>query len=165
MKGKARLLVALGLFMGIGQAAEGAVGYGPAGCGLGSIVVGKEPGMGQVFAATTNGTSYSQVFGITSGTSNCIPEHKAAAFKSQKMFIENNIASVAIEAAQGDGETLRALAATLGCNAEGYHAVARNMQAMHGQIFREPGAERVLFSMHEVLRQDEVATQACRNLI
>ena len=25
----------------------------------------------QVLAATTNGTSYSQVFGITSGTSNC----------------------------------------------------------------------------------------------
>ncbi len=46
--------------------------YGTAGCGLGSIVIGSKPGMMQIFAATTNGTSASQSFGITSGTSNCV---------------------------------------------------------------------------------------------
>ena len=45
--------------------------YGPAGCGLGSIVMGSKPGFMQVFAASTNGCSGSQTFGITTGTSNC----------------------------------------------------------------------------------------------
>src|SRR3569832_2714255 len=45
--------------------------YGSAGCGLGSIVFGSQPGFIQILAATTNGTFASQTFGITSGTSDC----------------------------------------------------------------------------------------------
>ena len=42
------------------------------GCGLGSLVIKDQSTvMLQVLAATTNGTSGSQTFGITSGTSNC----------------------------------------------------------------------------------------------
>lgn len=46
--------------------------YGMAGCGLGSMVVGKNGG--QVTAGTTNGSSSNQYFGITTGTLNCIDD-------------------------------------------------------------------------------------------
>ena len=48
-----------------------AAGYGEAGCGLGSLLFGTQSGPIQIFAATTNNSSYNQAFGITSGTSNC----------------------------------------------------------------------------------------------
>ena len=42
------------------------------GCGLGSMAFEGNDGLiSQVSAATTNGTSGNQTFGITSGTSNC----------------------------------------------------------------------------------------------
>ena len=47
-------------------------GYGAAGCGLGSFVFGDNNSWwAQTLGATTNGTSGSQTFGITTGTSNC----------------------------------------------------------------------------------------------
>ena len=44
--------------------------YGTAGCGLGSLVFGDQPGIIQIVAATLNGIG-GQTFAITSGTSNC----------------------------------------------------------------------------------------------
>ena len=42
------------------------------GCGLGSMIIKNQNStMLQAIAATTNGTSGNQTFGITSGTSNC----------------------------------------------------------------------------------------------
>ena len=57
--------------------------YGMAGCGLGSVVI-SDDGFLQVFAATTNGTSYSQSFGITSGTSNCVEKGVVKMDKQQE---------------------------------------------------------------------------------
>ena len=63
-----------------------AAGYGDAGCGLGSIVFGSEQGGVQVLAATTNGTFYSQTFGITTGTSNCNPAGLVKLDKEREEF-------------------------------------------------------------------------------
>ena len=52
---------------------KGTGSYGLAGCGLGSLVFESQPGFVQVLAATTNGTSWNNTFGMTSGTSNCGP--------------------------------------------------------------------------------------------
>lgn len=87
-------------------------GYGHAGCGLGSVLFGAKPGLIQVVAATFNGTSGNQTFGITTGTLNCdIPEmgQKAAA------FIELNGETVRKELARGRGETVESLAYILKC--------------------------------------------------
>src|SRR6186713_935077 len=75
-------MLGLGLFFTSANAA--ADGYGPAGCGLGSMIFEPDSGFTQVFAATTNGTSGNQTFGITSGTSNCDPG--AAKTASAKAF-------------------------------------------------------------------------------
>ena len=88
--------------------------YGAAGCGLGSMILGDQGGFMQVFAATTNGTSGNQTFGITSGTLNCADDGVALEDKEMQMFVEANIESLKQEMAQGQGENLDVLAGMYG---------------------------------------------------
>lgn len=94
-----------------------AAGYGQAGCGLGSMIVGSKPGMQQVFAATTNGTFGSQTFGITSGTSNCGDHGLVNLSKEREVFAQENYTSLVKEMAQGKGENLYTLASLYQCPA------------------------------------------------
>ncbi len=94
------------------QEATSGQGYGVAGCGLGSLVLGPQPGMIQIVSATLNATGMQSV-GITIGTSNCdIPEmgHQAS------VFIEVNREALAKDAARGQGETVAGLAAIFNCS-------------------------------------------------
>jgi len=89
------------------------LGYGPAGCGLGSILF--EPGSGftQVLAATTNASFGTQTFGITSGTSNCsVPRRGSDAARA---FVEANRPALARDIARGSGETIASLAHIAAC--------------------------------------------------
>ncbi len=89
-------------------------GYGEAGCGLGSMIFGSQKGGVQILAATTNGSSGSQTFGMTSGTSNC----SAVFGKSTVDFIEANKVSLTNDSARGQGESLNALSQLYGCDEE-----------------------------------------------
>ena len=82
---------------------------GPAGCGLGHQIFKKD---NQVLAATTNATFYTQMFGITSGTSGC--EEKSGVAKLDA-FIESNRVALADDVARGQGETLSGLGQILDC--------------------------------------------------
>jgi hypothetical protein len=88
-------------------------GYGTAGCGLGSMLFGKQAGMIQVLAATTNGVFGTQTFGISSGTSNCIDN--TAGPSTSKAFIETNREAVAKDISRGQGETISSLSVLAGC--------------------------------------------------
>ena len=87
--------------------------YGDAGCGLGSILFGDSQGLGQAFAATTNSTFYSQTFGITSGTSNCIDV--APGYATARSFSETNRVALSKEIARGRGESVATLSTLGGC--------------------------------------------------
>jgi hypothetical protein len=106
-----------------------AAGYGSAGCGLGSVVLGDKPGFMQVFAATTNGTSGSQTFGISSGTSNC-----GSAGKSSEQFIEANKVSLGNDVARGNGETVNSLAEILKVSKKAEFAAV--LKAHYAEIFK-----------------------------
>ncbi len=93
-------------------------GYGDAGCGLGSIIIGDESGPVQILAATLNGVSYNQVFGVSSGTSNCDPDGIVLAEQERHRFVVQNFASLEKEMASGGGEHIRTLASLLGCPSE-----------------------------------------------
>ncbi len=93
-------------------------GYGAAGCGLGSIVFGSEPGAKQILAATTNGTFGSQTFGISSGTSNCGDHGLVDLSKEREVFAQQNYTSLVKEMAQGEGENLYTLASLYQCPTE-----------------------------------------------
>jgi hypothetical protein len=106
--------------------------YGEAGCGLGTMVMGQNGN--QILAATTNGTSGSQTFGITSGTSNCTDHGAVKASNRIPMYIEVNKLALAKEASRGQGEAIAGLAALYGCDDKKMGAA---LKANYNQVFEE----------------------------
>jgi hypothetical protein len=94
-----------------------AAGYGDAGCGLGSLIFGKQQGPVQILAATTNNTAGNQSFGVSSGTSNCDAKGTDTAKLEQEQFIASNFSGLAKDMAVGQGEQLTVLAGLVGCPA------------------------------------------------
>ncbi len=150
-------LVAL-LVPGLAAAAD----YGVAGCGLGSILF--DPDDSQTSAATSNGSSGSQTFGITSGTSNCV-DGSGAASMDQEIFLRTNYASIAQDAAMGGGEYLVSFAQILGCEAEVQPAFFELTQKNHHSLFateHKPG--EVLVEMKQQMRQDAALKASCARI-
>jgi hypothetical protein len=141
--------------------------YGMAGCGLGSIVS-KEMGWGddimQVLAATTNGTAYSQTFGITFGTSNCGDAAVDAAKKAKKktaqqVYLQYNLAQVKADAAKGEGEFIEGLAGLFGCQntlTGSYAEFARLSQVRHADIFASDSSEVVWQNYMNAMQQNRL---------
>lgn len=134
--------------------------YGAAGCGLGAMLIGDTPGIVQVFAATLNGVSGNQTFGITSGTLNCgttTPGMVGAA-----TFIETNREVVAKDISRGSGETLATLTTLGGCNDQ--RAVGASLQREFSSIFPTNAVSDVEVSHNviSVLRSDKAL--ACTKL-
>lgn len=92
-----------------------ALAAGDAGCGLGSLVIKQNTKLMQLFAVTTNGTSGSQTFGITFGTSNCTSSGLVKNDKQIQYFVEVNQEELMRDMAQGHGEKITTLAALNGC--------------------------------------------------
>jgi len=141
-----------------------AAGYGSAGCGLGSIIFGESTGIVQVSAATTNGTSYTQPFGITSGTSNCDSSGIVLAEKEQEIFVEHNFSSLSKEMANGKGEHLETLAGLLGCplNVRGEFASMTQQQYEAIFIGSPVSSAEMLNSVKEKIASDPKLSGACK---
>ena len=81
------------------------------GCGLGSIVIKDQSTVVmQVLAATTNGTSGNQTFGISSGTLNCDAPSRVASNDKLNRFVAENMDELALDISAGQGETLSTVA-------------------------------------------------------
>jgi hypothetical protein len=154
-----RVLVALGMALlavpALAADSGGVKGtgkYGLAGCGLGSMVFENQPGGVQILAATTNGTSANQTFGITSGTSNC----GAAAFASgTKNFVDANREAVAKDISRGQGEAIGAITQINMCADS--TAVGSALQKRFGEIFPSADAtsETVTAEILKTLHEDK----------
>jgi hypothetical protein len=90
------------------------------GCGLGSTILKGQRGvLPQILAVTTNGTSASQTFGITSGTLGCDSNGKISGGTGKILvFLENNVDSFALDAARGEGETINVIASIAGLDSK-----------------------------------------------
>lgn len=108
----------------------------PAGCGLGTAVVFTNATEWHEFvlAATTNGTSGSQTFGMTSGTLGC--EAANGPLADIQLFIDQNIDQLAIDTARGQGETLAALAEVIGISAEDQVVFEQTLKDNFDQLFQ-----------------------------
>jgi hypothetical protein len=141
----------LGAKAGVKDEVLGGHTYGSAGCGLGSMIFEPNESFMQVFAATTNGISGNQTFGITSGTSNCDgPPRSASAVRN---FIVANRTALSVDVARGGGETIRSLSALAQCSDEA--ALGGTLQRNFSGIFpnaRVSDAE-VSQSMMQVMSQ------------
>ena len=81
------------------------------GCGLGSVLIKDQSTVVmQVLAATTNGTSGNQTFGITSGTLNCDKPSSIASNDKLNKFVADNMDELALDISSGQGETLSTVA-------------------------------------------------------
>lgn len=108
----------------------------PAGCGLGTAVIFKSPGswVEHVLAATTNGTSGNQTFGMTSGTLGCADAGGPLA-SGVDYFIDENIDLIAMESATGQGETIDALAEMIGVEEADKRAFRLSLQSNFDALF------------------------------
>ncbi|MFT5716096.1 MAG: hypothetical protein ACI9T7_000269 [Oleiphilaceae bacterium] len=116
--------------------AMAAGGHGPAGCGLGTEVIFKQANEWHehVLAATTNGTSGNQTFGMTSGTLGCSDANGPLA-SGVDMFIDNNLEQIAAESSTGEGETISALSELIGVDAKDEAAFKAALKTNFDQIF------------------------------
>ena len=137
--------------------------YGRAGCGLGSIVI--KPSGNQSSAWSTNGSFGSQTFGITSGTSNCVPTSRNIKAVAQEQFIMTNLSMLAKDMARGEGETLAAFSNVLGCSSGSFAVVAAQLKDSYEDIFAEPGALAVLDASKDRLRENQVIAEDCSYLL
>lgn len=115
MKKLGMSLAVVGIWFGASAVAH-ADPYGMAGCGLGSILFGKDNTTGmQILGATTNGFLGTQTFGITFGTSNCVSGGVIKAEREQAAFAEVNFQDLKRNMATGGGEFLASFSTLLGC--------------------------------------------------
>ncbi len=163
------VVAALALTLGSARAADevkktetalkGTTGrYGDAGCGLGSLAFGSQPGGIQIIAATLNGTGM-QTFAITTGTSNC---GGLSGAQATKVFIEANREALAKDISRGSGETIGTLTSITGCNDA--RAVGATLQKNFTTIFPDEKVsnEKVTSAVLETLRSDSAL--ACQNV-
>jgi hypothetical protein len=132
--------------------------YGSAGCGVGSLIFGDQPGMVQVLAATTNGILGNQTFGITTGTLNC--GDSAIGTKGAKLFIEANKEALAKDASRGSGETIVTLSHLAGC--KDATAVGATLQKNFATVFPNAPSEKVTEKVLSTLKADK--SLACTEL-
>ena len=151
-----KIMAATALAVALPFAAVAQAAPTDAGCGLGSVLLADSPNtlFYNVFGATLNGTSGNQTFGMTSGTLNCSTSNSALALKT---FVNDNLDTLAVDAARGEGESLDALAA-IWCMDEAAKAnFAAVTQARFGEVFSSDSvtAEQVLENMNRIVSEDK----------
>lgn len=160
-----RRLWAAGLLVFVGAEASAADRpYGVAGCGVGSMAFGPK-GM-QSSAAFLNGLSFNQSFGISFGSSNCMPTGKGTASdeRAQQDFFVANFQSLSKEIAQGAGDTVVAFASALGCAPAAAPTVVVELREDYQRIFAQPGAVAAFDQARATLRADAVLSAQCAKL-
>jgi hypothetical protein len=141
----------------VGAGLKGTGAYGAAGCGLGSLVFGNQPGAVQILAATTNGTFGSQTFGITTGTSNC---GSGLVAQGTKNFVDANRDALAKDMSRGQGETIGALTWMAGCKDS--REVGAALQQNYSRIIpsEQATSDEIAAKLLETLKTD--ASLGCK---
>jgi hypothetical protein len=121
-------------------AKKGAAGkaHSNTGCGLGTLLwkdAADDSILSQTLQATTNGSTYTQFFGITSGTSECDQPTNIAKNDRVNEFVVANMDNLAKDIAMGRGETLDTFAELLQIPAEKRAEFYGKLQANFAKIF------------------------------
>lgn len=120
-------------------AGSASAAHGPSGCGLGAMLFqGKSGLVFNVLAATTNGSSGNQTFGMSTGTLGC--EDAQSAKVSAVSFVEGNKVALSNDISRGQGETLEAYLELIGQK----NVDAKKLQKSYSKIFtQEASAEQI----------------------
>ncbi len=126
-------------------------------CGWGAKLFDGQRGIApQVLAATTNGTSGNQTFGISSGTSGCTQDGVVKSNWKTAMFIDGNKDKLARDMSTGNGEALESLAKLIGIQDQHKAAFFKATKDNFAQIFASDNSTtgQVLASLKQVLATD-----------
>lgn len=125
-----------------------------AGCGLGTqLWEGQEGIAPNVLAATTNGTSGNQTFGMSTGTLGC-DNSASKGFMAVNEYMDSNMDKVARDMSRGHGEALNGLAAIMGVESSDKGAFFEVSKANFDKIFTGSDVSRatVVENLAAVLR-------------
>ena len=121
-------------------------------CGWGSKVFEGQKGvLPQILAATTNGTSGNQTFGISFGTSGCTQDGVVSSTWKTAMYIDGNRFALARDAAAGQGESLDALVAVMAVKDADRAYFKATLKSNFSSVF---ATEQVAANLKSVLAAD-----------
>ena len=114
------------------------------GCGLGTMLFDGADGLAQqVLAATTNGTSGTQTFGISSGTLDCNLPSKYVLNEKLNSFVADNMDNLAKDIAMGQGEYVETLAAIMDIPSSESVEFSQMLQENFSSIFTDGSVSHV----------------------
>lgn len=144
-----KIIIAIALLSSFSAFSATSRPYGYAGCGLGSVLVGKDGP--QIIGATTNELS-TQTFSISSGTSNCVTvDDKTAQIKN---FIEANYESLITDMAKGNGDTVYTLSSLYGCEK---NIFVKEIQKNYSQFSTsEENATKMMTQLNQIIKESDL---------
>jgi hypothetical protein len=162
MRRVALVVTVAAIMVGPGIALAGNAGPG---CGLGKMIFKGQSGFfPHTCAATTNGTSYNQLFGLTSETSECNPDSVVSNDVQKELFVASNMDHLYQEMAQGGGLHLQALADMLSISQSDQHDFCRMTQDRFSVLLNasQDGAGAMLAALDSEMMADPVLTRYVR---
>ncbi|HDP80491.1 MAG TPA: DUF3015 domain-containing protein [Spirochaetes bacterium] len=128
------------LLVSIAVGAEVYAGQSNYGCGLGSLIFKGNDGLiSQTAAVTLNGFFGNQIFGITTGTSNCRKFSSLASNEKINIFVADNMDNLATDIAKGNGEYLNTLAVLMDIPEKDRKEFYKKMQTNFSRIYTSKG--------------------------
>lgn len=143
------------LIAGLLVAASPLVHANSAGCGLGSTLFKGQSGVGpNILAATTNGISGNQTFGMSTGTLGCNGNDTVTA--AVDGFIDSNMERVARDMSTGEGESLETLATLMGIQGQDKATFFQVSQSNFSSIYSRDDVTsgEVLSALKSVMMSD-----------
>jgi len=112
-------------------------------------------------AATTNGSSYNQLFGITFDSLGCNGETVVTASYQRNIFVASNFDNIARDAAQGGGEHLESLASLMSITDQDADLFFQFTQERYDALFGQPveDHEAWLIELDTALKADPTLSQ------
>jgi hypothetical protein len=126
------------------------------GCGWGSMLFENQNGKAShILAATTNGTSGNNTFGMTSGTNGC-DTTKTITYAGVSTVTYHNMDQLSEEMAQGHGEILSTIAALFGVQSEDTEVFMSVMKANYDSVYpnADVTSQQVVDQMVSIMQKD-----------
>lgn len=135
------------------------------GCGIGTQIFKGQSGLfAHTIAATTNGSTFNQWFGLTSGTLECNPTNVVSNDFERVNFVAANLDNLSQEMAQGGGIHMRTLASLYAIapadRAQFFDLTQRRMPQLLDSS--KQGAQALLASLDTAMGADPVLAKYAR---
>ena len=144
------------LLMGASSLAMAEAAGGP-NCGWGNMLFKGQSGLGPHLLATiTNGTSGNATFGMTTGTNGCSVNGTLTYGGKAMIGMEGVLDEFIVDAANGQGEAMNAVAVSMGIQQEDRAAFAQAVHSNFNTIFptSDVTADDVYASIVDVMKAD-----------